>query len=548
MPYRTISRFFGALSYLFLVLFLPHFVLFSTASVQGQLLAKGLNIGKYDGVITFLFVLCAAMSYSLSRLFAVPYSAIASSRGLKPTTSRRMDYLFFFLSLIVLGVSISGLRGPLTYDENNIGSFLSWATFSNTLDLIATTSYHLSSTLHVISILSSFISIKIFGISPFALRLPSVLFCLLFLGLLFYYGRRTVAAPILILIYLGIVMNGQMAFHLQSSRGYVSAIAFATLPFFVVFQTISYGAIGGRREWILFTLFSVLTIVSHTNGANFIALMLCSLVIWLTLNARRVDHMRWEYLRRLTVILLLLMPLVLVMNFCELIATQGWILNGHPPSNSVLPMMGYSLGLNRLYWVKILAILCVGLVFLKFRNGSKIQHDFLTVFLGFSLFFFTVLISLLDSHYLAPRFFLFFLIPFSLWCGSALSEFSGPSGRILYLSTMLFLCFLPAVYRKEVMVSEISIANPFYRFIERMEPLFSEKSHCLEGWPKGFLETIWLEQLYFSKNKVSSDCKERYHFLFGKGPLPPGKFSLVFDDSFGGRRLFIQNRKPSDIH
>ncbi len=537
MSNRSIANLFRLATAISGIVFLFVFFIAPTQSFQGWLSSKALVTGKYLDLAIFLAMVTVVICYMLHRIYLETKTKIEEVAPEHISHPAWFKYAQFFLSVAIFAQAVLQLDSSLTYDESNVGSYLASASLSEVIGVIHQGNYSLSSTQQALALLSSYFSMQAFGVSVIALRLPALMFGLLFLSLLYVLSRRYLPTFVALFCYLNLCANHTVVWYMHSSRGYISLMLFSLLPFVIVFG-VSRGRFSSSKLIYLGVASYALCVFTCTHGALFNCLLLISVILWVYLNRTLLSARQLKFLRRAILVGFLFMPLILWMAFNEARFTaQAGFLGGGAHGRWV--MIGTVLGTCRIWGDKLILLFVLSLIVLKVKWQKGLQRDFVFVFLIATVVFFAAVVSLIEASYLGARYFLAFLIPYLIWLSEGVLQVGSPRLR-RGLTVVLFfiLGVIPMASRPQCLVAEIGDQTYFSNFIERVKEITRESRGNCYSFSGDFIEIRWAKIHFQSEAKET--CLSKYVLFFpssiaNERPFPD---SLAILRDAGGRLLY----------
>jgi len=234
------------------------------------------KLHSYFGLIVFLLALSTLVLYLWSHIAraasesTVVDSPIDSSPALPP---RWLRVSLALLSILILTRVISDLDVPLDWDEHEHVTLLASPDYHRALNPL------LGSENHALASLSTFGSMKLFGVNKIAARLPALLFAALFLLLLNIFATRYLAPATSVGLFASFAANEMVIYTFHQMRGYAPLFLFTTLALYFALETL----LGAPRKRNLpaFAASALLAIASHTFGGLFLGILFLSLIFFL---------------------------------------------------------------------------------------------------------------------------------------------------------------------------------------------------------------------------------------------------------------------------
>jgi hypothetical protein len=149
---------------------------------------------------------------------------------------------------------------------------------------------------------------RLFGVSDFAYRFPSVLFGVLLVPLLYQFGRRLERAEFGLLVALLVAVNPLQVYYSQEARMYTLLVLLGAAASYVLWRALSDPALTGRRLALYAGLYAVLaglTVYTHYTAAFLIAIQA---LFWAWLLWRR--GLKWVIIGGVVVAALAAVPLI----------------------------------------------------------------------------------------------------------------------------------------------------------------------------------------------------------------------------------------------
>jgi hypothetical protein len=482
------------------------YVVLPMAEVQRSLPA--LTAKQYTAYVRLLLFGLGTIAvglYFLSRL-AEP-RIVPSDRRLGPCQG--LAGLRCFLSALIFFRVLMLVPGPLDRDEKNVAMRFPSSHLTDVINPFASPRLFLPSINQTISITTSFLSSRLFGLNEFSLRLPSLFFCLLFLVALNGISKTFLGGLSTVVVYGHLASNQLILWYMASSKGYMALMAFSLLLFGLVWKAWENEASLKGRDYFLMFLCFLATTLSHTFGALFCFLLWLS---WLaaTVSSKEVSGPR----RRIIVGGLCLVPFlgVLVLNHALFLDDYGDLFRGQLPN--LWHAFSTYFGFVHAFYLRILISLILLLTFVQFteyrRQRPLNAYFFVVVFL-----FFAILLPLLETRVIKARYFLAFLVPLSFVLGELSELVTRRQARYATQGVILFLLVgAPLLSGNQLLHMLADEHRPFEqiaRFARAQQKLHPDACWSFSGDRR---QILWMQSIYLNASE-QLECRHRYHLFFG---------------------------------
>jgi len=305
------------LSLFFAIVTIAVFLFFPLSSVTPHLIAIYKGLPAYYEFFMAASLGAAVFFFLLHRVFLKPASPIPATN--QTATSPKITWLHWVISVVILAQAILLLGTPLGIDEHVHGVKMAMGHVLMELNPLP----NFATQNHIVAQLLAIFSIKTFGVSKIALRLPAILFTLGLLWVLLTLGRRALSSFSLSLLLLHLCANQMVMWYAHSMRGYISMILVSTAMFLIVLEAIRNPLRSPEYKILLFTILFLLSPFVHFFAALFCFLILLSLVVWLNLERDRLEPQKQQFFRKLIERSLLCLPVLAVMFIFKILMLMG---------------------------------------------------------------------------------------------------------------------------------------------------------------------------------------------------------------------------------
>jgi hypothetical protein len=408
--------------------------------------------------------------------------------------------------LILVIQAIKGLDLPLTYDEMNIGGAVANRTLLEVIQLFWAGVYRFTNTQHLLSTLSMFFSVKLFGANEVALRLSAIPFSMGFLITLFKFTKKYCSNLGTAIIYLNLIANANVSYYLISGRSYACMMFLSLLLLSFVLDTLTDKTLPSNGRVLLFAATFLLNILTNTAAGLFGLLLFASLTIYFLLNRNEMSLLRQSAILKCLLVMAGIVPLFVLGALKEVKVQSGLsqLVGVNPELN--LGTMGYLLGLDRLLQSKGFILLCISMWLYRVVKWD-IRKDFMNLLLSFSwLMIFSILVGLRVYSY-APRFALAFLIPYLFWIGQSLTLLPINRFRKVYIALALIFCgVLPLARRRDFAESIYGQYAETHFFLVGARAALMNPDTCVQYFGDSF-EVQTAKELYLNGRKSCPESK-----------------------------------------
>lgn len=556
---KWLERLFLGTTLMSVVGFLLAFFVLPMGRAQANLASLKIPVGGYVSVLCLATAVMSVLSFFLYRITQEVGRkesdgiTFGSSTTKKASRSLLFEVLKAGVSVILLFSAISQINAPLDIDEAGLWSLFPSHTLAQALDPNEAPAFNytgIPDKHHSLSILASYLSYRVFGMSKTALRMPAIFFSALFLILLayltHYYLTRFEAA----LLYANLCCNQMAQWYFHSSRGYISMMLATLVPFAIVWSFARHPNDAQAKppfsRW-LFLLSTAIVPFTHTFGGGFLVVLAITLIVWLFFNRKTLSP---NYLWKGCLIcfaLIVVTPIVglIFLHHGQVLTTHHYIFGKPPELWSVLSGV---LGANRHWWGKLTLLLVAGILWYRAIVTKDLKRDFLSLFVFIYILFFASLIWAMNASYINPRFFLAFLIPFLIWLAQSIEGLPLGKNRVLVtLLAVLLLVVAPLWQGREVTQSIVGYEIEFNDFVaEVLKITAPNEANCYRITGDG-REATWAKNIFFlnlPKDEGSNSCLNRYHLTFLETiSLDESRDQVVYTDH-KGRYLLRVGKEP----
>ncbi len=505
-------------------------------------------------LMVFVLTTAGVLCYLWGKVFAAEEnSTIAPSPiplRISPAT-KGIVILQILLSLAVITRSLLQIQVPLDWDEHEHVSQLAGG------DAWASMNPFRGSEVHSIAAMASFVSMKIFGPSKVAARIPAILFSvgfLIVLNLLFLRYASPVASIFCLATLAG---NLMVIYMMHSMRGYAPMLCFSTLSLLFVLDFIA----GRKIRLPAFALVTGIAIFCHSFAGLFTALLFTALLFWLYQNRKKLPAESLRLGNKMLAVQffwLLVFASVSVFVLLHLRDTGFALPQGEVPA-WVFEMAPYRLfslfGLVRMWEIKLflfLMLFLLGIRLLQPRTKATSFPVLLLVITTFSMLCLSQLlhIPLLEGRMLTP-----FLVIFLWWAGETIDQVSSkPLKRVLFV-VALSLLVLPFHLHHDAddgVPEHFADHEKFAAKVYSIVSGFPDRCFSFSGDPAG---VKYAANFYFLKERqitLQDDCAHHFHLFYGEGLFrakyewtPPKNAAFVqrlYDDDKGRVLFSLQNK------
>lgn len=510
------------------------------------------GVARYGAFAIFFFALGGFLCVCLQRFFSAIESAPAGDPVAEPVSPRPWPqwavWLQVALSLAIACQAAWQIDLPFDLDEYQrlIGGLTE--SFWHEVTPFRHTEVH--SVSHFFALLS----VKLFGPSRIAFRLPSLLFTALFLVALAHLSRRFLSPLAGLLVLAHLAANQMVIWYMHSMRGYISAMFVTTLLWIVLLEAVEHQPLltreAKRDRLLLFAALFFTSVLTHPFTGIFALVLFMSLIQWAAWNSDRLGKSRLIYLSQLLSLALAILPFFAIVFVCVLRSLEP-IQNVHkggfeqflthvaltvPALGSRWAFLGFGL---------LMAAVTASRVWAKTAGRAGL----LTIFVTNTVCFFGAVLWLLKVSHLEPRWFLPFLIPFVLWAADSLARSPAPARPVFLALALFFLAYIPWTTRGAILDTlGITLHVRFESFLDEVKARTSPVAENCYAFPAMNMGR-WANWFHFNDQprSIAERAQCRRHFLLslekGSVEAPPGA-EILYSDGHGNIAYSIPPSRP----
>lgn len=370
---------------------------------------------------------------------------------------------------------------------------------------------------HTIASVAAFLSVHAFGMTSLGVKLPAVLYTLIFLGVIVAFCRRQTSLAVGLSVLLALGMNQMAVWYMHSMRGYIPAMMLC-MAFFFLFREATRGVPEKQKAFLAtFVGLCYLTTLTHLFSTIFTLIGILAFLIWLVMSLPELPQEHRAFgAKLLAVFFLCVLPVygfVLFFQAMWLERLGDFFKGGFP---SIGPSLLHALGIS-FEWAGrlLLAMLAISLV-LRFAK-ERWTRDFTTWFALITIALFWVVLSVLQIRLVETRFLLPFVVPFLVWTFETIERVPQTLARRTLWSVALIGLVAAPLASRAALYDHLTLATKDYvQFIEKVATTtapVSQNCYTYAGEPNlvYFSQTLYLGEL---QNVRTGNCQPTHHVWF----------------------------------
>jgi hypothetical protein len=376
--------------------------------------------------------------------------------GYQSTRPLRWRPLMIFqiaMTILILAQVVAQVNLPLDSDENFQIYFALTPEFGtgNQFSLFGAMNHTLATVLSVASV-------KLWGTSKLALRLPSIGFAILSLGMLNLIGGRVRSFLFSMLMFGSFAANRYFLWYMQSSRGYSAGLFFTLVMIYLLIRERQGSS---NRRWLApagIAIASGLGAIAQNLVGLAGGLLVLAWAIWAVSEHRHLDRRQIRCVRAVLGALILVVPALTFVGERLLTALSGQAMLQFRTSVSVWSVwrdfMG-ALGFVHSQWAMVSLGLALGLLAASLWHPKLRSQGPVAVFMALTLAVFAAGTLSFRPYYFCPRYVLGFAPWIVFWISTSIVSIPDRYLRAgSWWTAFLFLVLIPAYEKPH--------APPFY--------------------------------------------------------------------------------------
>lgn len=483
---------------------------------------------KISSILTLVVLLLACGSVLCFLLYRLCKSwETTSSMGVEEKREYLPNIFLWFqiiCSILMLGLALCQIQVPLDWDEHEHISNLAGGTAWKVINPLR------GSENHSLASLSTYVSLRLFGVSKIGARIPAILFSIAFLVLLNLFALQYFSKAGSVVCFLSLAGNPFVIYFMHSMRGYMPMMFFTLVLLYISLKLSNSSTIPLRRHLILFFIASGCALFSHFFGGLFLAFLLVSIIIWAY---QRRGQLSKEQFRTVFSLLSILFVWLIIMGLMSYFILVHMEETGFAMTKDSIPPWLIKLATFRLFtffgfvriWEIRLFLLFIGLlVAWRLLYPVKKSLSLPTLLLLVGSVVVTALIKILKIPLLEGRMLLPFMVVFFFWLSETLERIPNLKWQAIASSFLLLLFILPYTIHhdnNDEVSAHFSEHDRFAKVVKQtlnsMKIPPQDRCFSFSGAPDG---APYARDFYFineKKSELSQDCRFHYHIHYGMG-------------------------------